>query len=185
MGGMNIEDIFVQLSPEDEQILISLPYRAGLYVSFSDVTGGWEAQEKELQSLTGILRQFSEDFCKTEIAQKALMETLRARAQWPAWSHKIETVPDEAARIIKILSGHLSEKDVAAFKETIVDIALAVAMAFHENVPLSLDDPPRASIFSRLLGTKEKHDPLAHMNISKSERAALDRLCKAMSYTKI
>jgi len=43
----SVSEIFSQLSPEDERLLISLPYRVGLYVSFSDITGGWEAQDKE------------------------------------------------------------------------------------------------------------------------------------------
>lgn len=180
----NAEDIFLALSPADRQTLISLPYRAGLYVSFCDVTGGWEAQERELQCLTNILRQFSEDFCTAEIAQKALMETLRSRTQWPSWSHSIDTVPEEAGRVITALLSSLSEKEMSAFKEMLVDIALAVAMAFHEDAGFAFEEAPKPGIFSRLLG-KEKSDRLAHTNISKNERAALSRLCAAMNYTKI
>src|SRR5688572_2345060 len=92
----SIKEIFSQLAPEDEEALIALPYRAGLFVSFSDVTGGWDAQESEIQSLTSILREYSEDFCKTEFSQKVLMDCLQARSQWPGWSHNIESVPAQA-----------------------------------------------------------------------------------------
>ena len=82
-----MEQVFSQFSRQDELVLISLPYRVGLYVSFSDTTGGFEAQEQEMQSLSNILREFAEDFCKSEFSQKVLMESLRQRALWPAWSN--------------------------------------------------------------------------------------------------
>lgn len=183
----SLKEIFSQLSPEDEQLLISLPYRAGLFVSFSDVTGGWEAQESEIQSLTTILREYSEDFCKTEFSQKVLMECLQARGKWPSWSHNIDTVPDEARRTIDTLSPMFSDKEMNGFKEVIVDIALAVAMAFRE-VSEGLSSASRPSviknIMDRLTG-RGKADPLAHMNISPAEKVALGKLCKAIGYTRL
>lgn len=47
---LTISEILSQLSKDDERLLISLPYRAGLYVSFADTTGGWQAQDREIQS---------------------------------------------------------------------------------------------------------------------------------------
>ena len=174
----SLQEIFSQLSPEDEEALIALPYRAGLYVSFSDVTGGWEAQESEMQSLTTILRSYSEDFCKTEFSQKTLMECLRARAKWPGWSHDIETVPEKAKQVMAILDPMFSEKELNGFREVMVDIALAVAMAFREERGQQV----RPSFLSRLVGSKK--DPLSHMNISAAEKKALTKLCKGLGYTR-
>lgn len=182
--------VFPQFSEEDELLLISLPYRVGLYVSHADTTGGFEAQEAELQSLANILREFAEDFCKSEFAQKILMESLRARNLWPAWSQSMDRVPEEARHITDMLETHFDERGLRAFKEVLVEIALSVAMAFREGAG---DEKPRAAkpprlsaigyVLFRLMGkTSAGGDPLGHMNISRSERAALNRLCKAMHF---
>jgi hypothetical protein len=178
-----LEEIFSQLSPDQERALISLPYRVGLYVSFSDTSGGWEAQEAELQSLTGILRQYSEDFCKSEFSQKALLECLQGRGEWPHWAKDVEKVPVDAQNAIALLSPILLEKDISDFKELLVDIALAVAMAFREHA----EGPEKAegstqSLLARLTGWRKRPAPLDHVNISADEKAALLRLCGALGY---
>lgn len=177
-------DIFSQLSPADEAILVSLPYRIGLYVSYADITGGWEAQDREQQSLANILRQYSEDFCKTEFCQKLLMETLIRRDQWPTWSQNIDSVPGEAEKAVEILAGTFKAKDLRAFKEVLVDVALSVAMAFHEGRDGDYDPKPgkAAGLFGLFKKAPAKDDAFDHMHISSAERAALKRVCAAMKY---
>ena len=184
----SVEEIFTQLSPEDEVALVALPYRVGLFVSYSDISGGWEAQEREMQSLTAILREFSEDFCKSEFTQKVLMESLRRRSDWPSWSHNIETVPEEAARIVASLKSFFDDKALYAFKTILVDIALSVAMAFRETsqrddvtIKTSLIDSMFDAI-SRLRGGSQTYS-IEHTNISRSERAALKKFCKAIDFS--
>lgn len=176
--------VFPQFSREDELTLISLPYRVGLYVSFADTSGGFEAQEAELQSLSNILREFAEDYCKSEFSQKVLMETLRVRHLWPSWSQGIESVPEQARHIIDLLEVHFDDRALRAFKEVLVEIAMAVAMAFREDDSDAAQ--PRFSALGQMLGGlfSRFRQPAAmgHTNISKNERAALMRLCKAMSY---
>ena len=180
-----MDPIFPQFSHDDQVILVSLPYRVGLYLSFSDTSGGFEAQEAEMQSLSNILREFAEDFCKSEFSQKVLMESLRQRPQWPSWSNNIESVPEEARRITDLLEVHFDDRSLRAFKEVLVEIALAVAMAFRENT-VEVKKPPMwpalGDMLAKLLGMGAKHYTLSHMNISRNERVALDRLCAAMHY---
>lgn len=178
-----IEDVFSRLSPRDGELLVSLPYRVGLFVSHADTTGGWDAQEKEMQSLTNILRAFTEDYCKSELAQKVLLESMRRRANWPQWSHHLENVPKEAQQIIAVLKPLFMEKHLNSFREVLVDIAMSVAMAFHEGDVEAITK--QHSILQGFFGflSRTPPDPLAHMNISGSERAALSRLCQAMGHT--
>jgi len=181
----DIDAAIAQLSADDENILMSLPYRIGLYVSYADISGGWDAQEKEQQSLAGILRAYSEDFCKSELTQKILMETLGRRPSWPAWSQKIDTVPDEVARIIFLIAPLVDPRELAGFKEVMIDVALSVAMAFHEGDEVHAPTPETGSFFSdlvaRFLPQRTKTD-FDHVNISPAERAALTRVCMAMDY---
>lgn len=175
-----MDPIFSKFKNEDQEILISLPYRVGLYVSFADTSGGFEAQEAEMQTLSNILREFAEDFCKSEFSQKLLMESLRARPSWPSWSSGIERVPEQAKYITSIVESQFDNRSLRAFKEVLVEIAMSVAMAFREEG----DDVQSSGFFGDLFGKLFGGGSvaMAHGNISKSERAALHRLCKAMNY---
>lgn len=182
-----LEEIFSQISPEDEAILISLPYRVGLYVSYADLSGGWDAQEKELQTLSGILRAYSEDFCKSEFVQKVLMESLGARVRWLLWAQNVERVPEEAAHIMKLLTPMFLPAELEGFRQSLVDIALTVAMAFRETAEAAApaaETPPRfTDLLRRIIGAEKVENPLRHINISEQEKEALLRLCAALSYT--
>ncbi len=181
-----IENIFERLTQAQVDTIISLPYRAGVYVSYSDISGGWDAQEKELQALTGILRAYSEDFCKEGLAQKVLMDCLRARGHWPAWSKGIDALPVQASESIALLAPYFPPEDLEQFKEVLVEIALAVAMAFREVTPED-EAAPGSSGFTdmlrRIIHRPPAEDPLDHENISAGEKTALHALCGALSYT--
>lgn len=178
----SIEDVLSQLTPRDEALLVSLPYRVGLFVSYADTTGGWDAQEQEMQSLTNILREFTEDYCKSEFAQKVLLETMRQRQNWPVWSQKIENVPREAQQIMSVLKPMFYEKQLSSFREVLIDIALSVAMAFREE---SEERQNKPSLVDGLLSliSRAPPDPLEHMNISAHEKTALLRLCQGLGHT--
>lgn len=186
----NTEEIFSQLSPADERTLVALPYRIGLFVSYADVTGGWDAQDKELQSLTSILREFSEGFFKTDFAQKVLMDCMLDRGQWASWSKQIDTVPQEAARTVQLLKPMLKDKDLVAFKEVLIEIALAVAMAFREEEIERKDVPPVGAghvshILARLTKAEKHSKPLDHINVSANEKAAILRLMDSLQHTRL
>lgn len=180
-----MESVIAQLSKQDELILMSLPYRVGLYVSFSDTSGGFEAQEQEMQTLSNILREFAEDFCKSEFTQKVLMESLKQRSQWPSWSNNMEHVPEEARHITDLLEAHFDARGLRAFKEVMIDIAMAVAMAFQEGPVETIKPslwPKFGDMLAKMLGKGPNHYTLSHMSISKNERNALKRLCAAIDY---
>jgi hypothetical protein len=177
-------EIFSQLSPADEDVMVSLPYRIGLYVSHADVTGGWDAQDSEIQSLTGILRDYSNDFCKTELSQKVLMDCLASRAKWPSWSQDVDQVPAQIGQIITTLESMLSEKELSGFCDVLTDIGIAVAMAFREGGEEAGERPLVREILARLGTVLSEKDPLDHINISESERSALKKITRAMRYSK-
>ncbi len=167
-------------SETDRLAMVALPYRIGLFVSHADVTGGWEAQDAEMQTLTTILRSFSEDFCKSEFVQGLLMQTLAGRAQWVAWSHGLDNVPGECIAAMYDLRGVLHGKDLKSFQEQMMDIAFAVAQAFRENK--NAPPPPPPSFFVRLLGQVKREERNHHRNISAAERVAIQKIADALDY---
>ncbi|PZO86427.1 MAG: hypothetical protein DI626_06660 [Micavibrio aeruginosavorus] len=179
-------EIYDALSPERQKMLVSLPYRAGLYVSFSDVTGGWDAQEAEIQSLTEILRGYAMKTGLPPFSQKVLMDCLAERGAWPSWSKDIGAVPSEASSLVDDLVTMMGAGDLSAFKGLILDIALGVAMAFRETADGAATAGHDAGFFqsllSSLIGGEEAHSALDHLNISAAEREALSSLSAALGH---
>lgn len=164
----------------DRMAMVSLPYRIGLFVSHADVTGGWEAQEAEMQTLNTILRSFTEDFCKSPFVQGLLMQTIGARAQWTQWSHGLDNVPGECVAAMYDLRGVLATKDLKSFQEQMMDIAFAVAQAFREDKQAPPAPPP--SFIARLFGQGKREARNTHRNISQAEHAAIRKIADALDY---
>jgi hypothetical protein len=174
---MNFDIVMATLpSDEDRAKMIALPYRIGLFISHADTTGGWTAQETEMQTLTTILRSYAEDFCKSAFVQGLLLQTLACREQWPRWGQGLDNLPGECVAAMYDLRGVLDGKELKFFQTQMMDIAFAVAQAFRENRE---NTGHKASWFERLLKKERK---AYHQNVSKPEREALGRLADALDY---
>lgn len=174
---MDFDSVMATLpSDNDRAMMVALPYRIGLFVSHADTTGGWEAQEREMQTLTTILRSYAEDFCKSPFAQGLLLQTLAQRTEWVRWSQGLDHVPGECVAAMYDLRGVLDAKEIKSFQGQMMDIAFAVAQAFREE---HKNNMPKGSWLGRLLGQENR---AAHENVSTAEREALSRLADALDY---
>ena len=124
--------ILDRFTAADRELLIALPYRAGLWIGDSDETGGSEASAAEMQALESIVTGFVEDFCKSEFVETLMRETLARKADWQSWRNHIDRVPDECRRAVKLLSQNVEQKHVASLKNNLIEIAFAVALAYRE-----------------------------------------------------
>ncbi len=172
-----------QLSPEHRDVIVHLPYRIGLWVSHSDTSGGDEAEEREKQVLSNILHGFAEDVFGSETVQHIMSATIRQKDQWPSWGENIDKVPQDCVLAVNMLRQYADEKDANAFKNHLMEIAEAVALAFRENEKLSV-----FSMFgmyvSYMLSARKKGRRTKSFNeflrISAAERKALSAIAAAM-----
>ena len=174
---------------EKTDSLIRLPYRVGLWVSESDDTGGDEADEKELIVLQSLIMAYAQDFCKSEFVQGLMEETVKHRSQWESWHANTEQVEQECRELIYFLQDHLPKKELNAFKANLYEIGYSVAMAYREFD----EDTPFveklkayltlwiAQVRAALSGTAPKTEDEI-LNISSSEKMALDKLKNALGY---
>ncbi len=171
------------MSHTDREALISLPYRIGLYISRSDLSGGAVAEDAELKVLRAILMEVSEDFCKSEFTQKIILETSANKDKWKEWSGNAgQSVLTDCRHLVDSLTFLIDKYDLNSLKEILVDIAVAVAMAFHEGGAV----PKQTSGLDRFLGMftgKKRSAHFANINISVAERKALQQLCAALNWT--
>lgn len=174
--------------PDDIRLLVvRLPYRVGFYVSASDKTGGDESDAAEMAALEGIVTFYVEDFCKSEFAQAVMLETIQRKAEWDGWQEKIEIVPEEIRKVLDFLVDKLDGKELTAFKNNLLEIAIAVAQAYREfDVSQPLTE--RVQVYLSILIARIKalvkgqeiqsHDTL--LNISRDEKMAINLLADAL-----
>lgn len=176
-----------ELPDDTRRAIVRLPYRVGLYVSMSDQTGGSESDEAEMAALANVVTYYVEDFCKSEFAQGVMLETLRYKEDWPNWKDDIKTVPDDCRKVLDALSGRQDVKDIVAFKNNLLEIAIAVAMAYRE---FSSSEPwaERFRVYLSVLMSKIKASLKGErtgsadqiLNISRDEKAAINLLASTL-----
>ena len=180
-------DVLEKLTPEQRTLIVSLPYRAGLWVSESDQDGGDEAQEKEMTALANITEGFAEQVFGSELLQYIMDETVKGKAQWQgSWAENLDKVPEECTQALNILREHVDEKEVNAFSTRLMEIGEAVAVAFREGEgPSGLKKfmvymkYSYAAYKARVAEQAPKSFD-QYLNVSMSERKALNALAAAL-----
>ena len=179
-------DVLEHLSTDQRTLIVSLPYRAGLWVSHSDDAGGDEADQKELVALSNIIHGFSEQVFGSELLQYVMNETVNRKDEWPQWAATLENVPEDCRRALDILRDHVDEKEVGAYAMRLMEIGEAVALAFREYEQKSVFDQVQvyvSYILAKLRARKQAKPAKTFdqfLNISTHERKALGALAEAL-----
>lgn len=172
------------LTDTQRDVLVSLPYRAGLWVSLSDTSGGDEADMRERQVLSDLIEGFAEQVFGSETVQYIISETLKRRGDWPRWADNISGVPEDCRIAVDVLREHVDEKDVTTFRNHLMEIGEAVAMAFREEKHIFekmylFGYFMRSSLRPRVKGRRRKSYPEL-LSVSLNELRALERLARAL-----
>jgi hypothetical protein len=175
---------YLSLLPADIQdLLVRLPFRVGLYISESDQTGGDESAEAERKALENIVTFYVEDTVKSEFAHEVMLVTLNNKEKWCDWATNIDQVPDECLQITYLLKDLIEPKEILAYKQNLIEVAIAIAQAYCEldkNTPAFTKIGAYFTVFLRkiqaILGSEEDQLNDYLLNISPLERAAIKRL---------
>lgn len=173
------------ISTDKHQTLIALPYRVGMWVSFSDLDGGAEAEEQELQACEAMITAYVEDFCKSEFSQELMEQTIKHRHDWSIWKSDLDKVPDECAEMLDYLRKTIGDAETSALVDNLIEIGFSVALAYRESHPEpSLKD--KLSAFGRSLKERLQNRPVEvgpydqYVNVSQKEWASLQILATAL-----
>lgn len=175
-----------QLSNDDRELLISLPYRVGVWVSHVDDHGGDEAHDEERKALASIIDGFTRDVFGSEVVQYIMMETLERKDHWDTWAKDKSDIHADVQRAIDILNEAVEEKEVSAFKRRLIEIAEAVALAFREYDTLNFSTKVKVYILyyrEKLKASRKKQSFKSmdqFLNISLKERQALYHLADTL-----
>jgi hypothetical protein len=175
-----------QFSEPEKALLVALPYRAGLWISQSDSTGGGTADAQEQKALAQIIEQKARGMFRSAFVHEVMAETYARRAEWPQWGEGMDRVPGECRRAVELITPRLIVHDVEAYRHTVMAIARDVARAFREYDENAgalgrLTTALRIQIDS-LIGVLrgEEYESKVLLNISEKEDIALGTLATAL-----
>lgn len=176
-----------QLSPDIQNLVVSLPFRVGYFISASDKTGGGAAAAAEQQALQNIVTFYVEDAVKSQFAHEVMTEMANRKGKWDGWKQSIETTPDDCGKLTTALVGVIDAKEIIAFKQNLLEIAVVVAQAYREiNENSSAMEKLRQVVHRmishlRTLVSGEAVQESAMANISPLERAAIKKLANQLN----
>jgi hypothetical protein len=179
---------FLDTLPQNEkELIISLPYRVGIWISHSDDTGGEVASVEEIAALNAIIEGFTRDVFGSEVVQYIMMETMASKDKWDGWAQNYKNIAADCQRAIDILNAAVDEKEVNAFRQRLYEIAEAVALAFREYDQLDFLTKMRVYLNyyrEKMAAAKRKHifkTMDQYLNISLKERKALKNLAHTLA----
>jgi hypothetical protein len=177
-----------RFTPTERQLLIALPYRVGLWVSESDKSGGDDSDNAEMQAFEAMMTGYTEDLLKAEFVEELLRATILAKKEWAGWTKNVDGVPNEIRKSIDICYNQLPVSEINSLRQSLMEIAKTVAMAYREVEPEELKGAEKMKIHFRyyraLLHSKLYKNPQPNLesffNISDDEAVALKKLAEIL-----
>lgn len=173
-------------SASEAEILISLPYRIGVFISHADDAEGERDDRREMAALKSCIRAVVDQHRDRPFAAEVMKETLRLEFEWPRWAEKAFAVHGDAEKAVSLLKSKAGESTARSYAASVMEIAAAVARAHGEFFSGPEDEQDQSALtafFSRIIGELSVFTPedAGHpMNVSASENEALTRLSAAL-----
>lgn len=165
---------------EDElDIIISLPYRVGLWMSRVDNIKATGRDERlEDRALEAVLETLAQANQALPFAALVVKETLKQRRQWIVWQTK-KKLTEDLRKGLKSVEGACSPEEALQYKKALLHIAHVVAQAYGEQT----DHHEEALLVELMTKVSDRFaDPQQKNpeNISPVEKAALQKLKEAL-----
>lgn len=175
-----------KFSAAERALLVSLPYRAGVWISRIDRSGGSDASDMEMHALERIIDKKAASMFESAFVHEVMVELCAHKSEWPQWSGSNADVAADCRAAVKIIREKLTPHDVEGYCRNILFIGVEVAKAFREfdlNAPLSVRlGALMNSLMDKLSGLAHgpEHDSGSLLNISYEEDVALSGLSRAL-----
>lgn len=176
---------FGDFQSEELSLILSIPYRAGVWVShIDDVTGTSRDDHREDIVLEKTLRKIKGKVDPESFVSEIIQEILTHKSEWAFWEERALDVLDDIPKAVKLVRDRLPASEAVSYQKCIFHIAKTVALAVGEGDAES-EDLSRDVMGSKLL-TKVvdwmsvKAGDVVPENISSAEQDALKRLLQCL-----
>ncbi len=168
-----------QFSGSELELLASLPYKVGVFISHADDVDGESDDEREMAALELCLKAIAKAHEDKPFTAAVMKQSLTMRPEWPRWADRSFRVCDEAEMAAALLSTKLDEDALKDFKRALMRIARTVAQAHGEFGQFD-DESDKGGVFgafvNKFVGGFAKDDADQPMNVSAAEEAAIHQL---------
>ncbi len=175
-----------KFSEDELKILVSLPYRVGMWMSEADDEEGGHDDEQEDEALKEIITQFARMEMGTPFTKEIAQATIQSKEHWPDWGGQIFTVIRDAESSIHLVEEKLGKGKAKNYRLMLLKIARHVAKAADEFDDFNPEDEKASGLGGFVKGLVGKVAPKtqreqSHLaNISPAEEAALKELNEAL-----
>lgn len=171
--------------PADQDLLVSLFYRVGRWMSDADDTDTNEKSEQaEEAQMFAVLTKLSQSKNAGNLCNEIASEAIRQKGSWARWAKQIDNTITDVTRAKSLIKGQGTNEEFHLFGKSLVSIATSVARAYREA---SDADMEKSGIIGWLSNKKNDvtmaiFDPQAHkdLNVSPAEDSALTELIDAL-----
>lgn len=174
---MGAPDFLSTLNDDERKLVVSIPYRVGIWVSYADDEGGENDDQNETKALGKVFKDISRSKNLPPFIADVLDEIESAQDRWPEWEAAASDTLGDCTRVLVLLESRASAADNSNYKKLLKKIAYRVAGAHGEFGEAEAS----GGIFARLL---KKLKPSAQaedfMNISPAEEEALQNLARTL-----
>jgi hypothetical protein len=168
-----------EFSNEERNLLISIPYRVGLWISESDDNTKSKFDDKrERQALEGTITRLAGLHRKMPFAAAIMKDIESNKSVWPTWQAQAaeDVVLADCQKAIELCRTKCSKVEQAQYKQTVWQTGLIVAQAYGEQI--DPDNEMHADRFFAWVASFISAPKMAKSpeNMSVKEKTALKKL---------
>jgi len=168
------------MSPQERELIVGLPYRVGIWMSHMDDEEGGEDDRKEREATMNIINGISQSIEVPAFVREIMQEVVTHKDSWQDWEkNSMDIIPD-AKRVADLLKQQIGAKDRRNYKRLLLKIAGSVAGAYGEFGEMEKEKGLMDRVRDWLSEGSKKKQAIDFMNISPSEDAAIKELMAAL-----
>ncbi len=171
-------------SDEDIEIIVSLPYRAAMNVSYADDEEGECDDEREMHALKTCIIEIAKLHEGVALTKEIAENLLNSQDKWLSWSQGVFNIEMLCERAILALKAQASDDEIRSYVEMVLELATTVAQAYGE---FGEEEEPEKGFFGKAVsiiaggfrgeGKSYENHP---MNVSASEDCAISNIAAAL-----
>lgn len=174
--------------PEDDILkIISLPYKAAIWVSHADDVDGETDDIKEMNAIERGIPQLAKMYENSDLVQIVSDEIIRHKDRWSQWEDECFHIIGQAPEIMTLILDGYGRDEAKQYRGFVMALSKMVAQAASEFEAFDVIEEEKESFFGGLIDKITSgmaaigQDDAGHpANISAAEKGALSQLSKAL-----
>jgi len=122
-----------KFSTDERELLVSLPYRAGLWMIAANKGGSAACSAKESAVLENIVVEKGRGVFESAFVFEVMTAACARHAAWENRAGESRDVPAACREARALIQGRLSPHDLDCYRQVIMNIATAMANSFRED----------------------------------------------------